>query len=204
MQTGSSIVTGYLHQYLFASQVIHTVRKALSPVKKLPGQHQNCFWKLERRQWLCWCDSGMWGWSTGGSSQGGLGSLQSILSEPSEEEQAPSSSDIYERNTNNRLESSSFSSSSSSSSQWKQKNFPKVVLTPKTWYMTIGRRIVPNQNVWFLLIFNRSYLFTQTSDLRFSHLFWNCLAEPDAPGALSRPYALSIRGGGRNFNPRVI
>ena len=79
MQTGSSIVTGYLHQYLFASQVIHTVRKALSPVKKLPGQHQNCFWKLERRQWLCWCDSGMWGWSTGGSSQGHLGCLKSIL-----------------------------------------------------------------------------------------------------------------------------
>ena len=31
------------------------------------------FWKLERGQRLCWCDSGLWGWSAGGSSQGDLG-----------------------------------------------------------------------------------------------------------------------------------
>ena len=49
-----------------------------SPVKWFSRQHQKCIWKFDRGQWLrlCWCDSGLWGWSSAGSPQGDLGWLQ--------------------------------------------------------------------------------------------------------------------------------
>ena len=56
------------------------VREALPPVERLSGEYQKCFWKLERGQRLCWCDSGLWGWPAGGSTQGDIGFLQSLLS----------------------------------------------------------------------------------------------------------------------------
>ena len=49
------------------------VWKTLPSVERLPGQHQNCIWKLERGHWLCWCNPCLWGWPAGGSSQGDLG-----------------------------------------------------------------------------------------------------------------------------------
>ena len=42
-------------------------------------QCQQCLWKSNQGQGLLWCDPGLRGWSTGGSSQGHLGCLKSIL-----------------------------------------------------------------------------------------------------------------------------
>ena len=42
-------------------------------------QCQQRLWKSNRGQGLLWCDPGLRGWSTGGSSQGHLGCLKSIL-----------------------------------------------------------------------------------------------------------------------------
>ena len=50
--------------------------------EKLCLQWKNFLWKSERRQWLCWCDPGLWGWPLGGSSQGDLGNLQSRNKHP--------------------------------------------------------------------------------------------------------------------------
>ena len=36
-----------------------------------------CLWDLERRDWLHWCDPGLWGWSADRGSQGDLGSIKS-------------------------------------------------------------------------------------------------------------------------------
>jgi len=65
------------------------VRKVMSPVEWLPGQYQKCFWKLEKEQWLCWCHSGLWGWSAGCNTQGDLGWFQSFLSEAAWKKQTP-------------------------------------------------------------------------------------------------------------------
>ena len=55
-----------------------------SPVKWFSRQHQKCIWKLDRGQWLglCWCDSGLWGWSSPGSPKGDLGRLQTTNNHP--------------------------------------------------------------------------------------------------------------------------
>ena len=44
-----------------------------------------------------WCDSGLWGWSTGGSTQSDLGFLNSVLPEVAYKEQTQPSSGLYER-----------------------------------------------------------------------------------------------------------
>ena len=53
-------------------------------VKWFSRQHQKCIWKVDRRQWLglCWCDSGLWGWSSHGSPKGDLGRLQTTNNHP--------------------------------------------------------------------------------------------------------------------------
>ena len=47
-------------------------------------QNQKCIWKLYKGQWLglCWCDCGLWGWSSAGSPQGDLGWLQTTNNHP--------------------------------------------------------------------------------------------------------------------------
>ena len=42
---------------------------------------QKCIWTSERRKRLCWCDSGLWGWSAGGGTQGNFGCFKSFLPE---------------------------------------------------------------------------------------------------------------------------
>ena len=53
-------------------------------MKWFSRQHQKFIWKLEKGQWLglCWCDSGLWGWSSAGSPQGDLGWLQTTNNHP--------------------------------------------------------------------------------------------------------------------------
>ena len=53
-------------------------------MKWFSRQHQKFIWKLDRGQWLrlCWCDCGLWGWSSAGSPQGDLGWLQTTNNHP--------------------------------------------------------------------------------------------------------------------------
>ena len=66
-------------------------------MERLPGQHKERLSKLKRRQQLHWCDSGLWGWSAGGGTQGDLGSFKSFLPEALVQKQSSSSTNIHER-----------------------------------------------------------------------------------------------------------
>ena len=89
----------FIHSVLILNcqySIYRYVWKALPSVEWLPGEHQNCLWKLERWQWLHWCDPSLWGWSAGGGTQGDLGCFQSFLSEVTWKEQTPSPADLHE------------------------------------------------------------------------------------------------------------
>ena len=89
------VISSVLHNTNFKRQ---NVGKAVPPVERLPRQCQKYIWKPQRKQWLYWCDLGLWGWSAGGRAQGDLGCFQSFLSEATSEKQTPSPTDLHERN----------------------------------------------------------------------------------------------------------
>ena len=58
-----------------STSTTENITKKMSPTDNV----NSAFWKSNRGQGLLWCDPGLRGWSTGGSSQGHLGCLKSIL-----------------------------------------------------------------------------------------------------------------------------
>ena len=70
--------------------------KVVFAVEWLPTKSRFGLQRSERGHRVHWCHPGLWRWSAGGIPQGGSHVLQSILQEPSSEEQAPTSFDLHE------------------------------------------------------------------------------------------------------------